>query len=168
MSTGRGKWACLGVLALSAILACARSPRGENSGPRGEGTVVFVCEHGAAKSVVAAAYFNKLAVERGLRVRAVARGLEPQAMLAASAQRGLTQDGVALPAASPARLSAEEARSALRVVAFCELPAGITRTASVERWRDVPAVGDGYAKARDAIAARVKRLLVALAASSPR
>jgi hypothetical protein len=27
-------------------------------------TIVFVCEHGAAKSVIAAAYFNKLAQEK--------------------------------------------------------------------------------------------------------
>ena len=32
--------------------------------------VVFVCEHGAAKSLIAAAYFNKLAGERGLSARA--------------------------------------------------------------------------------------------------
>lgn len=30
--------------------------------------VMFVCEHGAAKSVIATAYFNKLAAERGLPV----------------------------------------------------------------------------------------------------
>jgi hypothetical protein len=28
-------------------------------------TIVFVCEHGAAKSLVATAYFNKIAAERG-------------------------------------------------------------------------------------------------------
>lgn len=28
-------------------------------------TVLFVCEHGAAKSVIAAAHFNKIAKERG-------------------------------------------------------------------------------------------------------
>ena len=30
-----------------------------------EQTVLFVCEHGAAKSVIAAAQFNKLAKEKG-------------------------------------------------------------------------------------------------------
>jgi arsenate reductase len=37
--------------------------------------VVFVCEHGAAKSVIAAAYFNKLAKERNLPYEAVCRGM---------------------------------------------------------------------------------------------
>jgi hypothetical protein len=36
-------------------------------------TILFVCEHGAAKSVIAAAYFDKLAKERGLNYRAVFR-----------------------------------------------------------------------------------------------
>jgi hypothetical protein len=38
-----------------------------------EPTVVFVCEHGAAKSVIATAYFNKLARDRGLPYRATFR-----------------------------------------------------------------------------------------------
>ena len=61
------------------LVACAQHPA-----PRPD-EVVFVCEHGAAKSVVAAQYFNKLAGERGLAVRAVARGAEPQADLSVSA-----------------------------------------------------------------------------------
>ena len=36
-----------------------------------EQTIVFVCEHGSAKSVVAAAHFDRLAGERGLGLRAV-------------------------------------------------------------------------------------------------
>ena len=34
--------------------------------------IVFVCEHGAAKSIIAAAYFNKLAREMSIDSRAVA------------------------------------------------------------------------------------------------
>ena len=40
-------------------------------------TVLFVCEHGAAKSVIAAAYFNQLASEKNLDVRAIERGTNP-------------------------------------------------------------------------------------------
>jgi hypothetical protein len=39
-----------------------------------EAAIVFVCEHGAAKSVIAATLFNKLAAEHGLRERAIYRG----------------------------------------------------------------------------------------------
>ena len=37
-------------------------------------SVIFVCGHGAAKSVIATAYFNKLSAERGLPYRATFRG----------------------------------------------------------------------------------------------
>ena len=47
--------------------------------------VVFVCEHGAAKSVIATAYFNKLAAERGLPYRATFRGTTPQEALSVRA-----------------------------------------------------------------------------------
>jgi protein-tyrosine-phosphatase len=52
-------------------------------------TVVFVCEHGSAKSVVAAANFNRLAGERGLGLRAVSRGTDPDAEIAPNAEAGL-------------------------------------------------------------------------------
>jgi hypothetical protein len=40
--------------------------------------VIFVCEHGAAKSVIAAAYFNRLASQGNLALTAVARGTHPE------------------------------------------------------------------------------------------
>src|ERR671925_873480 len=39
--------------------------------------VLFVCLHGAAKSVIGAAHFRRLAAARGLSVDAVAAGTEP-------------------------------------------------------------------------------------------
>ena len=65
--------------------------------------VVFVCEHGAAKSVVATAYFNKLAAERGLPFRATFRGTAPQDNLSVRAVEGLKADGVTVPMASRRR-----------------------------------------------------------------
>jgi arsenate reductase len=51
--------------------------------------VVFVCEHGAGRSVVAAAWFNKLAGEKQLPYRAVARGVTPQDELSKPTVAGL-------------------------------------------------------------------------------
>jgi hypothetical protein len=39
--------------------------------------LIFVCEHGAAKSIIAAAYFNQFAGERNLTLRAIARAHIP-------------------------------------------------------------------------------------------
>ena len=38
-------------------------------------TILFVCEHGSAKSIVATAHFNDLAARTGSPYRAIARGL---------------------------------------------------------------------------------------------
>ena len=85
-------------------------------------TVVFVCEHGAARSVIAAAYFNRLAAERHLPYHAFARGTSPQEDLSAATVKGLEADGVAFDRAKPKGLSEADARSALRIVAFCPVP----------------------------------------------
>jgi protein-tyrosine-phosphatase len=39
--------------------------------------IVFVCEHAAAKSIIAATCFNKLAEQTNLDMRAIARGTNP-------------------------------------------------------------------------------------------
>ena len=45
--------------------------------PRPRSKVVFVCLHGAAKSIVAAELFRRYAAERDFSVDILARGLEP-------------------------------------------------------------------------------------------
>jgi arsenate reductase (thioredoxin) len=121
-------------------------------------TVVFVCEHGAAKSVIAAAYFNQLAAERHLPFHAIARGITPQSELSQSAMAGLRADGVAVANEKPRALTADDTRHAARIVAFCQVPASLRKGTRVEQ-HDVPAPGDGYAQSRSAILAQVKALV---------
>jgi len=127
-------------------------------------TIVFVCEHGSAKSVVAAAHFNQLAAERGSGLRAVSRGTDPDAEIAPNAEAGLRADGLAFVERSPARLTLADVAGAAHVVTFCELPASYAAVAPVERWDDVPPVSEDYAKARDEIVERLSRLLEELEA----
>ena len=120
--------------------------------------VVFVCEHGAAKSVIAAAYFNKLAAERHLPYQAIARGTTPQEELATSAVAGLKRDAIPFPASEkPKALTAAEANKAAKVVAFCPLPAAL-KPAGAEIY-DVPGPGANYDQSRDAILVHVKSVL---------
>jgi len=129
-------------------------------------TVVFVCEHGAAKSVIAAAYFNKLAAERHLNFHAVARGLTPQPELSTSVVAGLEKDNVPFAKEQPRRLTPEETRTAVRVVAFCPVPKGLAE-GRLQSF-DVPAPNEGYGISRDAILAAVKTLLDELASPDNR
>ena len=121
--------------------------------------VVFVCEHGAAKSVVATAYFNKLARERGLPYRATFRGTDPQAELSVSALKGLREDGIQIPEGKPALISAADVQKATHIFAIgCMLPASATASGKASDWSDVPD-GQGYAAMRDAILRHVTALL---------
>lgn len=124
-----------------------------------EPVVLFVCEHGSAKSTVAAAHFNKLADERGLKLRAISRGTNPDEEVAPKAAQGLEADGLASSAARPQKLSAADVAGAVRIVTFCDLPEDLNKTVPVERWDDIPPVSEDYGRSRDAMVERIKRLL---------
>jgi arsenate reductase len=120
-------------------------------------TIVFVCEHGSAKSVVAAAYFNHLAQQHALHLHAVSRGTTPDLELSPAVVEGLRKDQISLPSDKPSRLTSTDASSALKVVSFCELSDDI-KARNVERW-EVPPISEDYAKARDAIVKKVQELI---------
>jgi len=121
-------------------------------------TVLFVCEHGSAKSVVAVAHFNRLAAERGLKIRAVSRGTVPDQEMAPPAVAGLRGDGLAPAEAKPALLDQSDLDAAVRVVTFCELPPELKSAVPVERW-EVPPVSVDYAASRTALVERIEKLL---------
>src|SRR5437588_10260648 len=81
-------------------------------------TILFVCEHGAAKSVIATAYFNKLAAERGLPYRATFRGTSPQDELSVRAVAGLKEDGMVVPSGKPAPISDGDVANATHILAI--------------------------------------------------
>lgn len=127
--------------------------------------VLFVCLHGSAKSLIAAEQFNRLAVERGLALRAASAATEPDEAVPPHVVTGLRGDGFDVSGYRPQRLTRDLAAPARMAVTFESdlgdyLPAGCP----VERWT-VPAVSDGYALARGAIRECVERLVASLAAS---
>jgi arsenate reductase len=127
--------------------------------PTASPNVVFVCEHGAAKSVIATAYFNKIAEERGLPDRAIYRGANPQAELSVSALKGLKDDGFSLPSAKPSPIGEADVSAATHIFAIgCALPSHATASGKAESWDDVPD-DRGYAAQRDAIKRHVERLV---------
>lgn len=123
--------------------------------------VLFVCLHGAAKSVIGAAHFRRLASARGLAIGAVAAGTEPDPQLAPGAVKGLTGDGLPPAPGRPRPVTLYDLESATRIVSFgCDVTP--RQGQRVDHW-DVPAVSEGYAGARDRIVAHVERLVVELA-----
>ena len=124
-------------------------------------TVLFVCEHGAAKSVIAAAHFNKIAKERGLPYRAVARGTAPDAAIPAGVRNGLTEAGLSLSVEKPVMVGQADVSGADRVVTFeIALPTSIASSrAAPTDWRSVPSVSADFGIASADIKRRVEALI---------
>jgi arsenate reductase (thioredoxin) len=122
--------------------------------------VLFVCLHGSAKSLIAAEYFNRLATARGLGARATSAGTEPDDVIPPHVIGGLAGDDIDVTGRRPRRPTTTDVENATVVVTFgCDL-GGLTAGARrIQRWDDVPAVSEDFAKARTAIVARVTALL---------
>lgn len=120
-------------------------------------TVVFVCEHGTVKSVIAALWFNRLAEERGLKMRAVSRGVAPDAAVPEAIAAALRADGLSVAGFTPAALTKADLEGAARVVAIgVDVRSVLDRAAvPLESWPDIPPATRDYAAARDAMVARI-------------
>ena len=128
--------------------------------------VVFVCEHGNVKSLMAASYFNQLAAQRGLPFHAVSRGVAPDSdTVPKPIVTGLNADGVDVSDFHPAKIATADADEAVRVIAIStNLPVDVrVDTQRVERWSDVPAASANYEAARASLKAHVAALLDRLA-----
>lgn len=147
---------CLGSALNSGLVQAAQQPPMQ--------TVTFVCEHGSAKSVIAATYFNAMAKEKGLEYRAVSRGLHPDAQLQGATETGLQQDGLSTAGWQPVQLQAQDEQQSVRVVTMGIEEPGYLKTAKLLEWEGVPAVSAGYAVARDDMVKRIDQLLAQLQA----
>ena len=127
-----------------------------------ETLVVFVCEHGSAKSLAAALFLERMAKERGMTVRAVSRGTSPDDSVPVAVVEALHEDGFDVAAFRPEPLRDADVAGAARVVAIgVDIGAWKARAgARLERWDDIPPVSEGYAGARDAVVARLDALLL--------
>jgi len=147
------------LVALPAFLGLA-----QESGEAAPQVVLFVCEHGSAKSVIAAAHFNRLASEKGLPYRAITRGVNPDQEISSRIVGGLAGDGLDVSGWKPQKISDADVDNADRVITLaCSLPKKeSSKAVKVTEWNDVPE-GAGYEAARKAIVDRVTELLNTLA-----
>ena len=131
-------------------------------------TVLFVCQHGSAKSVVAAHHLQALAASRGIALECLSAGVDPDDAILPHVVGGLTDDGLDVDGTRPRLFTRTLVDRATYIVSFaCDLApqAGATH---VITWDDIPAVSDGYALARDAIVARLQPLLDAIVSDDGR
>jgi hypothetical protein len=149
-------------LVVVALLMVFLPAAAEDAPAASEGkTIVFVCRHGVVNSQMAAAYFNKVAKERGLPYMAVSRGIDTHRSVPVRIQDGLALDGLE-PANAPDDLRADEATRAFKVLAFDTIPAERQGSASVTYWPGVPLGIDDYQATRDEIGRRVDDIISTL------
>jgi protein-tyrosine-phosphatase len=123
-------------------------------------TVLFMCPHGAAKSVMASAYFQRLAKERGLNVRVDSGGTEPDAAVAPKVAELLVKDGYQVPVAKPRLVTPADLASADVVVSLgCDMGALPAPKGKLQKWDEVPSPSADLDKSAAAIRARVVALV---------
>ncbi len=124
--------------------------------------IVFVCEHGSAKSVIAATYFNKLAKENNLPWEAVARGTSPDQSISPKTKQLLVEDNLFDENVVPKKLSQEDVDAAKQVILFYELPKTIQGKDNIQSWQDVQAKNEDFKKLRDDIILKLTPLIDSL------
>ena len=154
---------CLIVAGFGAVLAFGPAFSADSSGVAGAPTVVFVCDHGSAKSLVAASLFNRMAEQRGLAVRALSRALSERSVdsrVPDKVVQVMGQDGFQVAAFKPQAMTASEAAAAARVVIInVEGPVESASRAPAERWNDIAPVTSEYGKAKSRLVSRIEALL---------
>jgi len=168
----------LGVALVYAPAFAADSPT-SSAKPAGP-TVVFVCKYGSVKSLVATERFNRLAEQRGVAVRAIARAANPGTLhteVIELVARQLALEGSNVANYQPRVLTPEEAAAAIRVVHILlqgepdpdSSVAAATAHVPEEQWDDVPSMligpdgtvdttGHQYAKSRSQLIPHVDAL----------
>ena len=128
--------------------------------------VLFMCPHGAAKSVLASAYFARMAKERGLNVLVDFAGTEPDAEVAPKVVEHLKKQGYSISQRSPRRATPSDLASADLVISLgCDVTGLSPRTGTLRNWDDVPAPSADFDAAAAAIRQRVTALVEELVRS---
>lgn len=125
--------------------------------------VLFVCDYGSKKSLMAAEYFNQLAKTRGLNASATSRGITPDAEVPPRVRAALMTDGIDIGAAQPRAFQAEDASSPIIVSFSPEFAAEHADHTGMHSWADVPALSDDFDVAQSEIKKRVNELVQDLA-----
>jgi protein-tyrosine-phosphatase len=142
------------LLALTPIRA--QSTKSPEPKPR----VVFVCEHGSAKSVIAAAEFSRMAKETGIDLDILARGTNPDVEVPKLVRDGLKADGHDVGAMKPTKVSEGDLKGATRIVSFGpDLTPLLAQGATVMDWSATPSVSEDYRAARDYIRKKLEDLV---------
>jgi len=148
------------VYAAMLVTASAHPTQGTPVTPAKPPTILFMCPHGAAKSVLASAYFQRLAKDRGLNVHVISAGTDPEPQVAPTVANHLTKNGYTVPVSKPRRVTDSELSTADVVISIgCDLKGLPPPRGTLMNWDDVPALSEDFARADEKIRERVIQLV---------
>lgn len=157
------------IVAIAIVSASLRAQKQADSAPLKPPTVLFMCPHGAAKSVLASAYFERLAKERGLNVRVESAGTDPDPTVSPAVATHLKRQGYSAPKSNPRKVTSKDFESADVVISIgCDLSGLQEPRGKLVRWDEVPPLSDDFARADEAIRKRVTELIDELARTAQR
>jgi protein-tyrosine-phosphatase len=153
----------LAVLVLAAMCLTGRASAANDA------SILFVCEHGSIKSLIAASLFNATARERNVPFRGIARGVTPDPSIPPAIADALKREGFEVRRFKPTAVTTADAKRASHIVAIDVDLSAVTRDAraSLEHWDDVPAASTNYAAAHAALKRHVDSLLDRLQSRAP-
>jgi arsenate reductase (thioredoxin) len=156
-------------VAVATMAAGLRAQRRDESPPVKPPTVLFICPHGAAKSVLASAYFKQLAKERGLNVRVESAGTDPDSTVSPTVAAHLKRQGYPVPGSNPRKVTNTDFDTADVVISIgCDLAGLPEPRGKLTRWDEVPPMSEDFARADEAIRKRVTELIEERAQTAPR
>jgi arsenate reductase (thioredoxin) len=142
------------------IQPAGQVPEADLSTPR---IILFVCEHGAARSTIAAAYFNKLAKENGPAYKAVFRGTDPGSTITPGTKQGLIKEGFDIDGWQPQPVTESDINAASVIITFdCVLPVKVPLGKPVHQWNGIPPISQDYEISKEQIVEKVKALIKTL------
>jgi arsenate reductase len=158
-----------GSFVLTLLVAVAPAASGQQSPPTAtqtkRPTILFLCPHGAAKSVLASAYFQRVAKERGLNVRVEAAGIEPQEAVSTVVTEHLKRNGYTVPVTKPRAVTKDDLDRADVVISLgCDLTGLPVAPRALQKWDEVPGPSEDLKGADEAIRRRVIALVEELLA----
>jgi arsenate reductase len=153
------------MIAMLALVSVLGGVEPQTANPAQGPLVLFMCPHGAAKSLMASAYFQKMAKERGLNIRVDSAGTEPDPELSKGVVAHLQKNGYTLPIAKPRAATARDMQSADIVISIgCDLSTLSPPAGKVRDWT-VPDFSADFGRAEQSIREQVTRLVDELVAA---
>jgi arsenate reductase (thioredoxin) len=123
-------------------------------------TILFLCPHHAAKSVIASAYAERLADEQQLELNILSAGTEPDATIMPVVADLLEADGFKVTGHQPRLVTSQELVMADIVITMgCDLVALGVPEQKRRDWSDVPPASADVKICRDAIIQHLQALM---------